>query len=282
MLLKDKVAVVTGGAKGMGKGIVLKFAEEGCDLVIPDLDIDSAQKVANEVESMGRKAMVFKVDISNRLEVENMAHVTIEKFGTIDILVNNAGGVGGIKGAGSSDDIFEEDWDRIIDVNLKGAFLVTMAVLPIMKKNCYGKIINLSSMGAIHPAVSVVHYHAAKGGILALTTNLAFELAPKNIYVNAIIPGPIETSFWDNLMPPGPEREAFLAAIAEKEVPIGRVGKPGDIAGPALFLASELSDYVTGQFIRVGGGLPLLSHNAIFNIEAYLREKPGTGIESGA
>ena len=273
MLLQDKVAVVTGGAKGMGRGIAQKFAKEGCNLVITDLDIDSAQKVANEIESTGRKAVAIQADISNSREVNNLVDVALKEFGTIDILVNNAGGVGGIKGAGNSDDITEDDWNRIIDVNLKGAFLVTMAVLPIMKKAGYGKIINLSSMGAIHPSVSVIHYHAAKGGILALTTNLAFELAPKNIYVNAIIPGPIETSFWDNLMPPGDERVAFLAAVAEKEVPLGRMGKPEDIAGTALFLASGLSDYVTGQFIKVGGGLPLSSHKAIFDIEKYLEEK---------
>lgn len=273
MLLRDKVAVVTGGAKGMGRAIALKFAEEACNLVIIDLDIHSAQNVVDEIETLGRGAMAIESDISNSREVNHAAEAAIKAFGKIDILVNNAGGVAGMKGSGSSADITEEEWDKIIDLNLKGTFLVTMAFLPVMKKNKYGKIINLSSMGSVSPSVSVLHYHSAKAGILGLTLNLAFELASQNIYVNAIIPGPIETPFWDALMPPGPEREAFLTAIAQKEVPLGRMGRPEDIAGTALFLASGLSDYVTGQFIHVGGGLPLLSRNATFDIEAYLSDR---------
>jgi NAD(P)-dependent dehydrogenase (short-subunit alcohol dehydrogenase family) len=133
-----------------------------------------------------------------------------------------------------------------------------------MKKQKYGKIINLSSMGAVNPAASVLHYHAAKAGVLGLTINLAFELAPDNIYCNAIVPGPIETPFWDSLMNPGPEREKFLKALAKQEVPLGRIGTPEDIAGPALFLASGLSDYVTGQTIYAAGGQPLTAQAATF------------------
>jgi NAD(P)-dependent dehydrogenase (short-subunit alcohol dehydrogenase family) len=151
-----------------------------------------------------------------------------------------------------------------LNVNLKGPFLACMAVIPHMKKNRYGKIVNLSSMGAVSPSVSVLHYHSAKAGILGLTLNLAFELAPFNIYVNAIVPGPIETPFWDSLMPPGPERDTLFAGIARKEVPLGRIGTPEDVAGPALFLASGLSDYVTGQIIYVAGGQPLSSHAGTF------------------
>ncbi|MCX7912861.1 MAG: SDR family oxidoreductase, partial [Dehalococcoidales bacterium] len=173
-----------------------------------------------------------------------------------------AGGVG-VKG-GDSATVTEDDWDRIINVNLKGPFLCSVAVIPQMKKQRYGKIINISSMGAVHPAVSVLHYHSAKAGVLGLTLNLAFELAPYNIYVNAIVPGPIETPFWDSLQPPGPERDAFFAALARKEVPLGRMGRPEDIAGPALFLASGLSDYVTGQILFVAGGQPLNAQAATF------------------
>jgi len=271
MLLEDKVAIITGGAKGMGKGIALKFAEEGCRVVVGDVDIAGAQGVADEIRALGRESMAAKADITKSAEVEAMVAKAVEEYGKIDILVNNAGGVPGTHGAGSSETITEEEWDRIVALNLKGPFLMCKAVLPFMKKNRSGNIISLSSMGAVCPAVSVLHYHSAKAGILGLTINLAFELAPLNIRVNAIVPGPIETPFWDALMPKGPERDAFFAALAKKEVPLGRMGTPKDIAGAALFLASELSDYMTGQILHVAGGLPLLAQAATFNIEGYLR-----------
>jgi NAD(P)-dependent dehydrogenase (short-subunit alcohol dehydrogenase family) len=262
MLLENRVAIVTGGTKGMGKAIAQKFAEEGCDVVVTSRHIEEAQKVAKEIQAPGRKTLGLKADISKNNEVKDMVDQTIKKFKKIDILVNNAGGVD-VKG-GNTTDATEADWNHIMDVNLKGVFLCCMAVIPHMKKQKYGKIINLSSMGAVNPAVSVLHYHAAKAGVLGLTTNLAFELAPFNIYVNAIVPGPVETPFWDSLQPPGPQRDAFFQALAKKEVPLGRMGKPEDIAGPTLFLASGLSDYVTGQVIYAAGGQPLLSHAATF------------------
>ena len=262
MLLENRVAVITGGARGMGRAIALKFAAEGCDVVVNALHIEGAEKVAGEIKALGRKSLAVKADISKSAEVNTMVAQTIKKFGKIDILVNNAGGVG-VKG-GDSATATEADWDKILDVNLKGPFLCCIAVIPYMKKQGYGKIINLSSMGAVHPAVSVLHYHSAKAGVLGLTTNLAFELAPFNIYVNAIVPGPIETPFWDSLQPPGPERDAFFAALCKKEVPLGRMGRPEDIAGPALFLASSMSDYITGQVIYVAGGQPINAQAATF------------------
>jgi NAD(P)-dependent dehydrogenase (short-subunit alcohol dehydrogenase family) len=262
MLLENRVALVTGGAKGRGRAIALQFAREGCDVVVTALHIEGAKKVAAEIEALGRKSLAISADISKSAQVKDMVDRTIKKFKKIDILVNNAGGVN-VSG-GDTETATEEDWDNILSVNLKGAFLVSIAVIPYMKKQKYGKIINISSMGAVNPAVSVLHYHAAKAGMLGLSTNLAFELAPYNIYVNAIVPGPIETPFWDSLQPPGPARDAFFKALAKKEVPLGRMGKPEDIAGPALFLASGLSDYVTGQVIYAAGGQPLLSHAATF------------------
>ena len=262
MLLENKVAIVTGGTKGMGKAIAHKFAEEGCDVVVTSRHIEEASKVAKEIQTLGRQSLGIKADVSKSAEVKDMVAQTIKKFKKIDILVNNAGGVD-VKG-GDTTDATEADWDHILDVNLKGTFLCCMAVVPYMKKQKSGKIINISSMGAVNPAVSVLHYHAAKAGVLGLNTNLAFELAPFNIRVNAIVPGPIETPFWDSLQAPGPARDAFFKALAAKEVPLGRMGKPEDIAGPVLFLASDMSDYVTGQVIYVAGGQPLLSHAATF------------------
>jgi len=260
VLLENRVALVTGGAKGMGRAMSLLFAREGCDVVVNALHIEGARKVADEVKALGRKSLAIKADISNSAEVNDMVAQTIKKFGKIDILVNNAGGAGG----GNIDTATEEDWDRVLAVNLKGHFLVTRAVVPHMKEKRYGKIIFLSSMGAVHPSVSVLSYHAAKAGIIGIALNLAFELAPFNIYVNCIVPGPIETPFWDSLMPPGPDRDKFLSALAKKEVPLGRMGTADDIAGPALFLSSWLSDYVTGQILYVAGGQPGLSTEATF------------------
>jgi NAD(P)-dependent dehydrogenase (short-subunit alcohol dehydrogenase family) len=169
----------------------------------------------------------------------------------------------GIKG-GDTSNCTEADWETIVNVNLKGTFLACMSVIPQMKKQQYGKIVSISSMGAISPATSVLHYHSAKAGVIGLSTNLAFELAPLNIYSNVIVPGPVETTFWDGLLPQGPARDKFMTALARQEVPLGRIGRADDIAGPALFLASGLSDYVTGQVLYVGGGQPLLAQAATF------------------
>jgi NAD(P)-dependent dehydrogenase (short-subunit alcohol dehydrogenase family) len=271
MLLKDKVAIITGGAKGMGKGIALKFAEEGCNVVVTDIDLDGAQSVAAEINGSGRRSIADRMDITKSSEIEELTAKVVNEFGKIDILVNNAGGVPGTHGAGSSETITEGEWDRIVALNLKGPFLVSKAVLPTMKRHRSGKIVNISSIGAVSPSVSVLHYHSAKAGVLGLTINLAFELAPFNICVNAIVPGPVETPFWDALMPKGPERDAFLVAMAKQEVPLGRMGTAEDIAGAALFLTSALSDFMTGQVLHVAGGQPLLAQAATFDIEGFLK-----------
>lgn len=273
MLLKDRVAIVTGGAKGMGRSIALRFAEEGCHVVVADIDEAGAQTVAEEALGYGVGALAARCDITRTSEIEAMVGKTLEEFGKIDVLINNAGGVPGTGGSGNSETITEEEWDRIVTLNLKGPFLVTKAVLPTMKQRRSGSIVFISSMGAVSPVVSVLHYHSAKAGIIGLSINLAFELAPLGIRVNTIVPGPVETPFWDSLLPPGPERDAFFEALGKHEVPLGRVGKPEDIAGAALFLASDLSSFVTGQTLCVAGGLPMMSQRAVFNIEGYLKER---------
>lgn len=262
MLLENRVAVITGSASGMGKAMALRFAREGCDIVVTDLQYDKAKSVVEEIGSTGRKAIAVKADISKSKEIKAMIEESIRSFGRIDILVNNAGAAGG----GSLEASDEDEWDHVLALNLKGAFIACKAAVPHMKKQGYGKIIMLSSMGAVRPSVSVLAYHSAKAGIIGLTRNLAFELAPFNIYVNCIVPGPIETPFWDPLskgMSPE-QKKAFFAALAKKEVPLGRMGTAEDIAGPALFFASELSSYVTGQVMCVAGGQPMLTTESTF------------------
>ena len=254
MLLETRVAVITGSASGMGKAMALKFAGEGCDIAVVDLQFESAQKVADQIQSLGRRAVAIKADISVGKDIQSMIGESLEYFGKIDILINNAGAAGG----GSLENSDEREWDQVLALNLKGAFLACKAAVPHMKKQRYGKIINLSSMGAVRPSVSVLAYHSAKAGIIGLTRNLAFELAPFHICVNCIVPGPIETPFWDPLSKgmSAEQKKAFFAALGKKEVPLGRMGTPEEIAGPALFFASELSSYVTGQVLCVAGGQP--------------------------
>ncbi len=260
MLLTDRVAIITGGAMGIGRGIALKFAEEGCSVVIADIAAREGKKTAEELSKKGGEGIFVSCDVTVSRQVQDMVGKAISKFGKIDILVNNAGGVPDPKG--SLAEVSEEQWDRSLNLNLKSAFLCCQAVVPHMKKNKYGKIVNISSLGAVHPAVSVVHYHSAKAGVLGLTYNLAFELAPFNISVNAILPGPVRTPFWEPVTKDIADKDAYFAEIAKKEVPMQRVGTPEDIAGAALFLASELSAFVSGETINVAGGIPQLPHSA--------------------
>jgi len=255
MLLKDRIAIVTGGAKGIGKAIALNFAKEGCDVVINAVHLDGAEKVAKEVKALGRRAIAIAADVSSVKEVNDMVARTIKEFKKIDILVNNAGGVAG---DAKIEETSDEAWNRVIAVNLTGQFLMCRAVIPYMRKNKYGKIINVSSMGAIHPPAPIVHYHAAKGGVLGLTTNLALELAKEHITVNAILPGPIKSEFFTEMFKGKSEEEAnAFFKMLDAKVPMNRMGMPDEVAGAALFLASDMSSYVTGQQINVGGGLPL-------------------------
>jgi NAD(P)-dependent dehydrogenase (short-subunit alcohol dehydrogenase family) len=255
MILKDRVAIVTGCATGIGRGIALKLAEQGCAIVAADIKDNEAQATIEMVQQKGSQAIFAHCDVTKKAQVEAMVAQARQKFGKIDILVNSAGGVPGNQGL--INEISEELWQKVIDLDLKSVFLCCQAVVPHMQKAGYGKIVNISSIGAAHPSVSVNHYHAAKAGVLGLTYNLAFELAPQGITVNAILPGPIRTPFWDPVIKGAPDADARFEAIAKKEIPMQRLGTPEDIAGPALFLASEMSAFVTGQVLFVAGGQPL-------------------------
>lgn len=260
MLLSNKVAIITGGAKGMGKGMALKFAEEGCHVAIADISLKDAEETVNEILKKGREGLAIECDVTNSKQVSDMVNKVISKFGKIDILANNAGTLLHVVDPNSRSitAISENEWDKLVDINLKGAFLCSKVVVPHMKEKRYGKIINTSSIGAIHPPAVAPHYNAAKAGVIGLTYDMACELGPYNITVNTILPGPVRTSFYDPVLESKTEeeKEAYFAQIG-KIVPLQRVGTPEDIAGVTLFLASDLSAYVTGAVIPVTGGLPL-------------------------
>jgi NAD(P)-dependent dehydrogenase (short-subunit alcohol dehydrogenase family) len=257
LYLEGRVAIVTGGAKGMGAAICRKFASEGCTLVVNDLDIETAQKVADEITEQGGKAIANKVDQTVQEAVNASVEDAVTRFGKVDILINNAGGVAGTNSRGALGTFDMDEFDRITNINMKGPLYYLTAVVPHMKEAKYGKIVNFSSIGAMNPVVSVLPYHASKGAVEAMTRNLAFELSTYNINVNVIIPGNILTPFWENVVfPEGMSEDEFFAQTVKRQVPIQRMGTSEDVAGVALFLSSEMSDFVTGQKIWVAGGSP--------------------------
>jgi 3-oxoacyl-[acyl-carrier protein] reductase len=256
MLLENRVAIVTGGANGIGRGISLELAKQGCSVAIADIQQDAAEKTAKEVSALGVKGIAIKCDVTNADQIKNVVDTVIKEFGKIDILVNNAGGFGPIQ---LLRDVKEEDWDKALTLNLKSNFLFTQAVVPHMIEKKYGKIINISSLAAISSGPPNHQYAAAKGGVYAMTMGLASELAHHNINVNAIMPGIIQTAMWDHSVPPGVEKGDFLQGMANANVALGRAGTPEDVGMVAVFLASELSRYVTGERITVAGGMPLVT-----------------------
>ncbi len=254
MLLKDRVAIITGGAKGIGKGIALKFAEEGCTVVIADITEEAANETLTELAKKGKPGIFIKCDHTIEHQVQEMVKQVIGKFGKIDILVNNAGGFGPPVPV---TDLTLEAWTKSVNLNLTGVFLCCKAVIPHMIEKHYGKIINMSSISAVAAGPPSPHYGSSKGGILSLTLDLALETARFGINVNAILPGTIRTDMWKTNIPPDANEDKFFSDMAQSLIPLQRIGTPEDVAGAALFLASNLSDYVTGDRIIVAGGLPL-------------------------
>jgi 3-oxoacyl-[acyl-carrier protein] reductase len=255
MLLANRVAIITGGAKGIGKGIALKFAEEGCAVVIADIDEKIGPQTAREVTEKGSHGTFVRCDSTDEKQVQDMVAFVIKKFSKIDILVNNTGGFGVPV---PIQNLSVQEWDRSVNLNMKGVFLCSKAVAPHMIEKKYGKIINISSISAIAAGPPAIHYTGPKGGVLAMTLDLALEFARTGICVNAILPGSIRTDMWNPQLPPGIKPDDFFRDLS-KMVPLGRVGKTEDVAGAALFYASNLSDYITGDRILVAGGLPLSS-----------------------
>jgi NAD(P)-dependent dehydrogenase (short-subunit alcohol dehydrogenase family) len=246
--LTNKVAIVTGARRGIGKGIALMLAQAGAKVVVSDIDEKECQKVVEEIKKIGSDGLAIKCDVTNRKEVEEMVKKTIEKFGRIDILVNNAG----IAPFKPFLEITEEEWDRVLAVNLKGYYLCAQAVAKEMIKRGWGRIINIASiaMGQVGFGFpNLTHYCASKGGIVAFTEALALELTPKGINVNAISPGVIATEMAKPVIEDEKIKQSILARI-----PKGRIGQPEDIAAAVVFLSSEEADYITGATLVVDGG----------------------------
>lgn len=240
MVLTDKVAIITGARRGIGKEIAVTFAKAGADITIIDLDLEDLKKVSKEIEKTGRKALPLKIDITDKDKVKKMVDTTVEEFGKVDILVNNAG----IAIMKPFLELSEEDISSILDVNLKGCFLCCQAVLPDMMRRHYGKIVNIASISGMVGLATESAYSASKAGVIALTKTLAMEMGEYGINVNAISPGSIETEMAKNLHHP-----KLMDILL-----IRRMGKPEEVANLALFLASPQSDYITGTTILIDGG----------------------------
>lgn len=249
MKLKDKVAVVTGAASsiGMGRAMARAFAGEGADVVICDINDEGLQEGAQEIKQMGRRSLALKTDVSKSSDVSQLVEKTVSTFGKIDILVNNAG----VREEPPTpiQDMTEEQWDAVQNVNLKGVFLCIKYAVPHMIKQKKGKIINISSIFGQVGFPNYPAYCAAKGGVINLTRELALELAPHKINVNAIGPGVTETALIKTTLEDPEVMKLILPSI-----PIGRIGKPEDIAAVAVFLASDESEFVNGQTIFADGG----------------------------
>ena len=253
MLLKDRVAIITGGSRGMGRAIALRFAEEGCSSVIADLLDKEAEQTVKEVTQKGKKAIYVRCDVTNSNQVKAMVDEAVKKFKKVDIMVNCAG-IG--KPPKQIGDITEAEYDQVVAVNMKGIFLCLQAIAPHMKKNNYGKIVNIASLAGVVPSAFSIHYAAAKAGALHLSNSFALEMAKYNVCVNAILPGMIRTDMTADFAPPNiPDLDAFMGEMA-KGIPLQREGTTDDIASTALFLASDESSYITGDRICVGGGMP--------------------------
>jgi 3-oxoacyl-[acyl-carrier protein] reductase len=255
MMLSGRVAIVSGGAGGIGRAIALKYAEEGCSVAIADINLAAARETAPKLSGPGTEGLALQCDATDGRQVKDVIDQVVRKFGKIDILVNNAGGM---SSAPPIEDMEEGLWDKVVDLNLKSNYLFCKAVVPFMKGKKYGKIINLSSIGAINPPRHSIHYNSAKAGVIGFTYDLAYALAPFNINVNVILPGLIRTDFYNGVagLSSDQQKDGFFGMLG-KMVPLQRIGTPEDIAGAALFLASDLAAYVTGTSLVVSGGLPL-------------------------
>ena len=245
-MLKGKTAIITGSGRGIGRAIALAMAEQGANIVVNDVNMESAGEVVAEIEAMGRQAIAVKADVTSEEQIKQMIETCINRFGKLDILVNNAGIIQTVPVT----EIDGKDWDRVMEVNLKGVFLCCKAALAPMKAQHGGKIINIASVAGKRGGGLLGNscYSASKGGVIAFTKSLARDSGPFGINVNAITPAFTDTEMTRSI---APDKKEFII----KMLPLGRVGQPADIAGAVCFLASSMSDYMTGEIMDVDGGL---------------------------
>jgi 3-oxoacyl-[acyl-carrier protein] reductase len=244
LILEGKVALVTGAAQGIGRAVALLLARNSADIVISDINLGKAEETAKEVEAIGRRALALKANVASLDEVEHMIEAILERFGQIDILVNNAG----IARDKLILRMTEEDWDAVLNVNLKGTFNCTKVVIRHMSKQRRGKIVNIASVVGEMGNVGQANYSASKAGVIGFTKTVAREFAQRGINVNAIAPGYIETPMTEAL--PEKAKEEL-----KRIIPMERLGQPDDIAEAVLFLVSDSSNYITGHVLNVNGGI---------------------------
>ncbi len=249
MILENKVAIVTGGGSGIGKAICKKLYDDGASVVVADISLDGADKVVSELAGNNGNAIGIKVDVTKSKETEEMTQKVLDKFGKIDILVNNAGGSHPDKGVYFWDSK-EEVWDWTIALNLKGVINSTKAIINNFIEKREGKIVNIASISGVMGTLTKVDYSAAKAAVIGFTKALSKEVAPYKIYVNAVSPGPTETPLFIS------NTEEFKDRI-RNIIPLGRFGKPTDIAEMVAYLASPKADFITGQNFIVDGGRSL-------------------------
>jgi 3-oxoacyl-[acyl-carrier protein] reductase len=246
MLLEGKNAIVTGGSQGIGTAVSIELAREGANICLTYRKHEQeAQEIAEEIRKMGRKAIAAKCDISVFAEVEQVVKRAVEEFGRVDILVNNAG----MNWDSVSWKMTEEQWDRVLEVNLKGYFNFTRHVAPLFKEQTYGKIINITSINGLRGKFGQSNYSASKAGIIGFTKAVAKELGGFNVNVNAVAPGLIETP----MLRDSDAREK-ITGLAMGEIVMKRLGQPEDLANAVVFLASEKARHITGEVIKVDGG----------------------------
>ncbi len=246
MRLKDKVALITGGGRGIGRAVALAFAQEGAKVTVSDVDLEPAQAVADEIAALGGEALAVRTDVSKRSEVKETVEKALARFGQIDILVNNAGNFNGAM----LHKMTEEQWDDVVDVHLKGTYLCTQAVAPNMMERKTGRIINVTAFAGERGNLGSINYAASKAGIIGITKAAAKELARFQINVNCVAPGLTHTRMSEILFTEPKFRDMYM-----KEIPLGRFVEPEEVANAFVFFASSDSSYITGQVLRIDGGL---------------------------